>query len=55
MYSKLKKDQSNAIVHFDEAKQFFPKEFKQLFGKSSKNKMSKKTVKNNNLNESYNF
>jgi len=35
LYSNLKKDKSNSIVHYDEAKKYFPKEFNQLFGGQS--------------------
>lgn len=31
LYSQLKKDESNAIVHYDEAKKYFPREFTHLF------------------------
>ena len=32
----MKKDESNAVVHYDEAKKHFPPEFNILFGKDIK-------------------
>lgn len=62
MYSHLQKDASNAVVHYDEAKQYFPKEFQMLFGKAQvpvkKGKGGKSRAarrKNLQLNESFNF
>jgi hypothetical protein len=37
LYSSLKQDRSNSIVHYDEAKKYFPREFNQLFGGQSHN------------------
>lgn len=34
-YSKLKKDESNAIVHYDEGQKYFPKEFQVLFSNNA--------------------
>ena len=36
LYNSLKKDESNAVVHYDEAKKHFPPEFNILFGKDHK-------------------
>ena len=30
-YSELKKDQSGSVVHYDEAKKYFPREFREMF------------------------
>mmetsp|Transcript_4424 Transcript_4424/g.6491 ORF Transcript_4424/g.6491 Transcript_4424/m.6491 type:complete len:161 (-) Transcript_4424:922-1404(-) len=35
MYAQLKKDQSSSVVHFDEAKKYFPREFRELFPEAS--------------------
>jgi|APSaa5957512535_1039671.scaffolds.fasta_scaffold98625_2 hypothetical protein len=36
LYTALKKDETNAVVHYDEAKKHFPPEFNILFGRDPK-------------------
>jgi hypothetical protein len=48
----LKKDESNAVVHYDEAKKYFPREFNMLFGKGFDKSypMKKPNIQNESIN-----
>lgn len=57
MYNFLKKDLSNAIVHYEEAQKYFPREFKELDENDQVKNNGKlhKHMALNADNESYNF
>ena len=56
LYSTLKLDKSNSIVHYDEAKKYFPREFNQLFGGQNRHeKNNQPQRKKPNHHESLNF